>query len=146
MNHRKAFRKLGRTPSHRKALLRNLATSLIIEGKIETTLEKAKELRRVADKMVTLGKRGNLHSRRRAMAYLMQINRKENHDAKKLTAVHKLFNEISPKFSERSGGYTRVIRTRKRVGDNAQLAIIEFVGEELESKTKRRRRVVKKNC
>ena len=141
MKHRKAFRKLGRTPAHRRSLLRNLANALIINGRIETTLPKAKELKRVADKLITLGKKNSLHARRQAMSFLYPINRTASGKAKKLTAVHTLFEELAPKFAEREGGYTRVIRTRFRDGDKAQMALIEFVeGGSLEKKTKRRRR------
>ena len=134
MRHKKAFRKLNRSTSHRRALFRNLATSLIINNRIETTLEKAKELRRVADKLVTLGKKNTLHARRQAMQFLFAINQDEPRNAQKLTAVHKLFTEIAPGFAGRSGGYTRVIRTRTRDGDKAQLALIEFVEKEVASK------------
>ena len=146
MRHAKAFRKLGRNPSHRRATLRNLATSLVIHDSIETTLPKAKELRRIADRLVTLGKKNTLHTRRQAMSYLYAINAKDNGNKKKLTAVHKLFEEISPRYTERNGGYTRVIRTRKRDGDNAQMAIIQFVEAEVAKKEtpKRKRRVKRK--
>ena len=141
MRHGKAFRKLGRNVAHRRATLRNLATSLVIHGQIETTLPKAKELKRVADKLVTLGKIDSLHRRRNAMKYLFAINRKvQKGDVQKLTAVHKLFEEIAPRYTERNGGYTRVIRTRKRDGDKAQMAIIQFVEEELAAKEKPQRR------
>lgn len=145
MRHQKAFRKLGRDVPHRKALLRNLATSLVLNDKIETTLPRAKELKRVADKLVTLGKKNSLHARRVAMQFLFEINKHEEGNAQKRTAVHRLFTEISPRYSERNGGYTRVVRTRKRAGDNAQLAVIEFVESELKSQEpKRKKRRVKK--
>ncbi|MCL4125746.1 UNVERIFIED_CONTAM: hypothetical protein GTU68_047155 [Idotea baltica] len=136
MRHKKANSKLGRTPSHKRALLRNLATSLVIHDRIETTLPKAKALRRVADKLVTLGKRNTLHHRRQAMSFLF-----------KRTAVHKLFEEIAPRYEERNGGYTRVVRTRKRPGDNAQMAIIEFVeaGSGVTEEPTRKKRRVKKS-
>jgi large subunit ribosomal protein L17 len=147
MRHQKAFRKFSRTPAHRKAMFRNMATSLVIHEHIETTLPKAKELKRVADKLVTLGKKNTLHARRQAMGFLQPINRKAEGNANKLTAVHKLFEEIAPRFTERNGGYTRVLRTRKRDGDNAQLAIIQFVEEETVSKTpKRKKRNVKRSA
>jgi large subunit ribosomal protein L17 len=126
MRHKKAFRKFGRTPSHRRALFRNLATSLILHERIETTVEKAKDLRRVGEKLVTLGGKNTLHARRQAYAYLM---------SKK--AVHKLFEEIGPRFEKRPGGYTRVVRSRRRPGDAAELAIIEFVNEEYSPKAKK---------
>jgi large subunit ribosomal protein L17 len=127
MRHRKAFRKFSRTPAHRRAMFRNLATSLVLHDKIETTLPKAKELKRIVDKLVTLGKSDTLHNRRRAMAYLMPVNREAKDDKEKWTAVHKLFTDIALRFSEREGGYTRVIRTRVRPGDKAQMAFIGFV-------------------
>lgn len=145
MRHQKAFRKFSRTPAHRRAMFRNMATSLMLHEHIETTLPKAKELKRVADKLVTLGKKNTLHSRRQAMGFLQPINRRAQGNAQKLTAVHKLFEEIAPRFAERNGGYTRVLRTRKRDGDNAQLAIIQFVEEETVSKApKRKKRNVKR--
>lgn len=127
MRHRKAFRKFSRTPAHRRAMFRNMATSLVLHDKIETTLPKAKELKRIVDKLVTLGKSDTLHNRRRAMAYLMPVNREAKDDKEKWTAVHKLFTDIALRFSEREGGYTRVIRTRVRPGDKAQMAFIGFV-------------------
>ncbi len=143
MNHRKSFRKFGRSAAHRRALLRNLATSLILHNRIETTLPKAKDLRRVADGLVTLGKKNTLHARRQAMSYLFAINRHEDGNTEKRTAVHRLFEEIAPRYVERNGGYTRVIRTRRRDGDNAEMAIIEFVEEgKVAKKAPRRRRRV----
>lgn len=148
MRHKNAFAKFSRTPAHRRAMLRNLATSLVLHNRIETTLPKAKALKRVADKLVTLGKEDTLHRRRQAMSYLFEINRSEPGNAQKKTAVHKLFTEIAPRYEERNGGYTRVVRTRKRDGDNAQLAIIEFV-EAGSGKTEapvRKKRQVKKSA
>lgn len=147
MRHKKAFAKLNRTPAHRRALLRNLATSLVLENRIETTLPKAKALRRVADKLVTLGKQDTLHHRRKAMSYLFEINKEEAGNVQKRSAVHKLFTEIAPRYEERHGGYTRVVRSRRREGDNAQLAIIEFVeaGSGVTEKPVRRKRQVKKS-
>lgn len=155
MRHKNAFRKLNRTAAHRRALLRNLATSLILHERIETTLPKAKELKRVADKLITLGKKDTLHARRQALAFLMPVNREAEGNAHKDTAMHKLFTELAPKFAERQGGYTRVLRGRlkpagkrldaKRAGDNAQMAIIEFVEAEVQKKAKKKRRVVKKS-
>lgn len=145
MRHRNAFRKLGRTPSHRRALFRNLSTSLVLHGRIETTLPKAKELKRVAEKLVTIAKNDTLHTRRQAAAYLFTVNREVRGDKTKLTAVHKLFTEIAPRYKERFGGYTRVIRSGRRPGDKAEMAIIEFVEKEFQKKTKekRKRRVLK---
>jgi large subunit ribosomal protein L17 len=122
MRHLKQGRKLGRTTAHRKALLRNLATALLEHERIITTEPKAKELRRVADRLVTLGKRGNLHARRQALQ-VVQSN----------TVVQKLFNELAPRFAGRPGGYTRIQRLGYRPGDAAAMAVIELVdtqGEE----------------
>jgi large subunit ribosomal protein L17 len=116
MRHRKAGRKLNRTTSHRLMMLRNMVTSLFEHERIETTETKAKELRRLAEHLVTLGKRGNLHSRRQA---LKTINNKK--------VVQKLFNEVAPRFEGRSGGYTHIFKTRNRPGDGAALAIIELI-------------------
>ena len=116
MRHRKEKRPLGRTSSHRDAMLRNLVTSLIDKGRITTTLEKAKELRRVADRMVTLGKRGDLAARRRAAATIRSAE-----------AVKKLFSEIALWSEKRPGGYTRILKLGPRPGDNATKALIELV-------------------
>lgn len=121
MRHLKQGRKLGRTTAHRKALLRNLATALLEHERIITTEPKAKELRRVADKLVTLGKRGNLHARRQALQTVRSHN-----------IVQKLFNEIAPRFAERQGGYTRVLHLGYRPGDAAAMAVIELVDARLE--------------
>lgn len=120
MRHLKQGRKLGRTSAHRKALLRNLATALLEHERIITTEPKAKELRRVADKLVTLGKRGNLHARRQALQ-VVQSN----------AVVRKLFNEIAPRFAERQGGYTRILRLGYRPGDAAAMAVIELVDAQI---------------
>lgn len=117
-------RKLGRTADHRKSLLRNMATSLIANGQMETTEMKAKELSSVADELVTLAKRGDLHARRQAAKFVRDVVVDEKTNT---TALQKLFNEIGPSFADRSGGYTRVIKTRVRRGDAAPMAIIEFV-------------------
>jgi large subunit ribosomal protein L17 len=119
MRHRKKRKRFGRTTNQRKALFRNLLESLLIHERIETTVAKAKELRSLADRMVTLGKRGDLHAKRLALAMLP--NRK---------AVAKLFSEIAPRFADRNGGYTRVIRTRRRLKDQAEMAVIEFIDYE----------------
>lgn len=110
------LRKLGVTTPHRKAMLRNLVTSLLREGKIETTVTRAKEARRMAEKMITLGKRGDLHARRQALAYIYDED-----------VVTKLFEEIAPKYSERNGGYTRIVKMGPRRGDAAEMAILELV-------------------
>ena len=140
MRHKKGLGKLNRDPSHRYGMLRNLATSLVIHGTIETTIARAKELKRVADKLITLGKKDSLHARRQAMAFLRPINKNKTGNAQKWTAAHKLFTELAPMYSERSGGYTRVIRSGKRDGDNAQMAIIQFVEAEIKPKEKKRKR------
>lgn len=115
MRHAVAGRQLGRNTAHRKALYRNLVTSFLRHGRIETTEAKAKELRVIADRMVTLGKRGDLSARRQAAAYLM--------DPKTVAA---LFSEIATRFTSRSGGYTRLMKTRRRYGDGARMVIIEL--------------------
>ncbi len=117
MRHRKAGRKLGRTTSHRKAMLRNMVTSLLEHERIVTTVPKAKETRRMAEKMITLGKRGDLHARRQALSYI-----------KSKSIVAKLFDELSGQYADRQGGYTRIIRTGNRQGDAAPMAIVELVG------------------
>ena len=118
MRHLKAGRKLGRTSSHRKALFRNMVTSLFEHERVQTTDAKAKEVRRVAEKLITLGKRGDLGSRRRALSYI--------HDK---GVVHKLFTEISPRFEGRPGGYTRIMKLGNRRGDNAPISVLELVQE-----------------
>ncbi len=115
-------RKLGRTADHRKALLRNLATELVLRGKIETTEMKAKELRGVVEKLITVAKKNDLAARRQASAYLRNVS---NKDGK--TAVQVLFEEVAPKYADRKGGYTRVTKTAIRRGDNAKVATIELV-------------------
>lgn len=109
-------RKLGRTSDHRKAMLRAMVTFLLENGKIETTVTRAKEVRAMTEKMITLGKTNNLHSKRQAFAYIT-----------KEEVVKKLFDEISPKYAESKGGYTRIIKIGPRRGDAAEMAIIELV-------------------
>lgn len=116
------YRKLGRNSAQRKAMLRDLVTDLIINGRIETTLCRAKELQRLADKMVTLGKAGDLAARRQA-AELVRFEKAEDGQY----AIQKLFSDIAPKFNDRKGGYTRVLKTGPRRGDSTPMAIIEFV-------------------
>lgn len=116
MRHANSGRKLGRSASHRKALMRNLATSLLTYGRIRTTFTKAKELQRVADRLVTLAKRGDLHARRQALSLVYD-------DA----VVGRLFRDIAPWYQQRAGGYTRVLRLEPRPGDNAPMAFIELV-------------------
>ncbi len=128
MRHRVVGRKLGRTAAHRKAMLRNMVTSLFEHDKIATTDAKAKELRRLADKMVTLAKRGDLHARRQASAVIRK---------KKVTA--RLFDELRARFSDREGGYVRVIKKGFRLGDGAPVSIVELVGAEEAGKKKGKR-------
>jgi large subunit ribosomal protein L17 len=116
MRHRKSGRKLGRSPSHRKALFRNMVTSLLQHERIQTTDAKAKELRGITDKMITLGKRGDLHARRQALSVIRD---------KGVTA--KVFTELAERYRERPGGYTRVIKIGHRAGDAAPVSIIELV-------------------
>ena len=126
-----AYSKMGRNYSQRKALIRDLITDLIINNRIETTLCKAKELQRLADKMVTLGKKGDLAAIRQAAKLIrfekaFEVN-EEGEVVKEQYAIQKLFKEIAPKFAERNGGYTRVLKTGPRRGDATPMAIIEFV-------------------
>ena len=124
MRHLKSGRQLSRNSSHRWALMRNLITSLLREEKIRTTDPKAKELRRWVDRVITLGKEGTLHARRQAAAIVQDK-----------TVVRKLFDTIGPRFKERPGGYTRIIKVGVRHGDAAQMSIIELVGGEAEKET-----------
>jgi large subunit ribosomal protein L17 len=119
MRHRKAGRKLNRNATQRLAMMRNMVTSLLEHERISTTVPKAKEIRRVADKMITLGKRGDLHARRQAASYIRSKD-----------IVAKLFDQISTQYADRQGGYTRIVRTGVRTGDAAPMAIIELVGYE----------------
>ncbi|MGY3716645.1 50S ribosomal protein L17 [Sutcliffiella cohnii] len=118
------YRKLGRTSAQRKALLRDLATDLIISERIETTEARAKELRSVVEKMITLGKRGDLHARRQAAAFIRKevANEETGQDA-----VQKLFGDIAPRYEERQGGYTRIMKLGPRRGDGAPMVVIELV-------------------
>lgn len=125
MRHRNAGRKLGRTSAHRTALLRNLVTSLLEHEQIETTDAKAKELRRVADKMITLGKRGDLHARRLAL----RVVRNDE-------VASKLFGPLAERYKERPGGYTRILKLRTRPGDAAPISIIELVDREAKGTAK----------
>jgi len=120
MRHQKAGRKLGRTTSHRNAVFRNMLASFLEKEKIETTTAKAKELRPLAEKLITLGKRGDLHARRSVLRIIPNTG-----------IVRKLFTEIAPRFERRAGGYTRIIRTGYRAGDQAPMSIIELVAEEV---------------
>jgi large subunit ribosomal protein L17 len=123
VRHRNAHRKLSRNTSHRRAMLRNLVTDLLEHGRLMTTLPKAKEVRPLAEKMITLGKRDNLHARRQVQSYLMRDG-----------IAKTVFDTIAPRFADRKGGYSRIIKLGNRKGDGADLAIIELLGSELEVK------------
>ncbi len=123
MRHRLSGRKLNRTSSHRKAMFSNMASSLLRHEQIKTTLPKAKELRRFAEKMITLGKRGSLHARRQAFAVLRDDD-----------LVAKLFGPLAERYKDRSGGYTRVLKAGFRYGDSAAMAVIELVDRDTEAK------------
>ncbi len=120
MRHNKSGKRLGRNSSHRAAMMRNMVSSLIQHERITTTDARAKELRKIAEKMITLGKRGDVHARRQALQVI-----RERH------VVTKLFDRVAPRFAGRPGGYTRIIKVGNRPGDNAALSIIELVEEEL---------------
>ncbi|PTE36880.1 50S ribosomal protein L17 [Staphylococcus gallinarum] len=120
------YRKLGRTSDQRKAMLRDLATSLIVSERVETTEARAKELRSVVEKLVTLGKRGDLASRRQAAKTLRNVEIL-NEDETTQTALQKLFGEIAERYNERQGGYTRILKVGPRRGDGAESVIIELV-------------------
>ena len=122
MRHRVDTRKFGRTSAHRLAMFRNLVTSLLEHEQVETTHAKARELRRIADRMITLGKKGDLHARRRALRI---VRTKE--------ATAKLFGELADRYADRAGGYTRVMKSRRRVGDAAEMAIVQLVEPEADS-------------
>ena len=125
MRHGKAHRKLNRTAEHRKAMFANMCAALIKHEQIITTLPKAKELRPVVEKLVTLGKRGDLHARRQAIAQIKDV-----------VLVGKLFAVLGPRYKERNGGYLRIMKAGFRFGDNAPLAVIEFVDRDVEAKGK----------
>ena len=129
MRHKVAGYKLGRTTSHRRAMLRNMVTSIIMEERIETTVIKAKAVRPSVEKMITLGKKGDLAARRQAASYLMTPE-----------SVSKLFDTVAPRFGDRKGGYTRIVRTAWRKGDGAEKAFIELLGAEKQLEVKRQKR------
>jgi large subunit ribosomal protein L17 len=125
-----SYRKLGRTSSQRKAMLRDLTTDLIINERIVTTEARAKEVRSTAEKMITLGKRGDLHARRQAASFVrneVADVREENEAVVVESALQKLFNDIAPRYAERQGGYTRILKTEPRRGDNAPMVVLELV-------------------
>jgi len=130
MRHRLANKKLGRNSAQRKALLRSLVTSFLEKERINTTLAKAKALRPLAEKMITLAKKNSLHTRRKVLRFVY-----------KKDVVKKLFEDIGPRFTERPGGYTRIIKTGQRAGDGAQQAIIELVGSEFKKKSKKKEKL-----
>ena len=125
MRHNNGLRKLNRTSSHRKAMFSNMAASLLTHEQIKTTLPKAKEMRAIADKMITLGKKGSLHARRQAFSFLRDE-----------AAVAKLFNVLADRYKARPGGYTRVLKAGFRYGDAAPMAIIELVDRDVNEKGK----------
>ena len=118
----KGYRKLGRRSDHRKHMLRNLVTDLIINERITTTVTRAKEIRSLTEKMITQGKKGDLSARRRVAAYVRRKEANENEDA-----IQKLFDDIAPRFQGRNGGYTRILKLGTRQGDAAPMVFIEFV-------------------
>ena len=123
MRHGKVYRKLNRTPEHRRAMFANMAAALIKHEQIVTTLPKAKDLRPIVEKLVTLGKKGGLHARRQAVSELRDV-----------AMVKKLFDVLGPRYKERQGGYTRVLKAGFRHGDNAAVAVIEFVDRDVDAK------------
>lgn len=123
MRHQKAGRKLNRTASHRKAMFANMAASIIVHEQIVTTLPKAKEIRPIVEKLVTLGKRGDLHARRQAISQI-----------KDQDAVRKLFDAIATRYATRNGGYIRIMKAGFRQGDNAPMAVVEFVDRDVDAK------------
>ncbi len=129
MRHRKGGFKLQRNPSARRALLRGLTTNVILRDRVVTTVTKAKAVKPVVEKMITLAKRDTLHTRRQAAAFLNTPG-----------AVKKLFDTLGPRFAQRNGGYTRVVRLGPRKGDGAELALIELLGSELKKRTEERRK------
>jgi len=128
MRHQVKGRKLRRPTAHRLALLRNLVTSFLEKERIRTTLAKAKETRPLAEKMITLGKRGTLHARRQVLSFV----RKES-------VVTKVFDDLGPRFGQRPGGYSRIVKLGQRMGDGAQLAMLELVGSEYKKKAKKKK-------
>ncbi len=129
MRHRKGGFKLGRNTSHRRALLRNLVTSIILNDRVHTTITKAKATRPIVEKMITLGKNGSVHARRQALAYLMGPE-----------SVDRLFAIVAPRYATRPGGYSRIVRTGVRKGDASEMAFIELLGSENELSEKAAKR------
>jgi large subunit ribosomal protein L17 len=131
MRHLNSGSKLGRNPAHRRATLRNLVTNVIEKERITTTVTRAKAARPVVERIITLGKGDSLHTRRQAASYLLTPG-----------ATQKLFDDIAPRFADRAGGYTRIIHAGFRIGDGAQLAILELLGSKLKKKEKKEKRKV----
>ena len=129
MRHRNAGFKLGRNTSHRRAMLRNLVTSIILNDRVETTITKCKATRPIVEKMITLGKNGSVHARRQTAAYLMTPE-----------SVDRLFAVVAPRYASRNGGYSRITRTGARKGDAAEMAFIELLGAEQELNEKAQKR------
>ena len=127
MRHLVKRKRLGRDTSHRRALLRNLVTSFLEKERIRTTLAKAKATKPLAEKMITLARKDNLHAKRQALSFIY-----------KKPVVKKLFEELGPRFSERPGGYTRIVKVGPRAGDGAEMAILELIGSEFEKKAKKK--------
>lgn len=125
MRHGNGYRKFQKSRAHQRAMFRNMATSLFLHERCETTVEKAKELRRVVEKLITLGRNDTLAARRQALSYIMDKD-----------VVHKLFTDIGPRFKTRAGGYTRIVRTRHRKGDAAELASISLLAKDETAKKK----------
>mgnify|MGYP001791992651 CR=1 FL=1 len=124
------YRKLGRTSSQRKAMLRDLTTDLIVHERIQTTEARAKELRSVVEKMITLGKRGDLHARRQAAQYIRRelvVVTNDDGEEREIFAIQKLFDDVAPRYAERQGGYTRIMKMGPRRGDGAPVVVIELV-------------------
>ncbi|TLQ19254.1 50S ribosomal protein L17 [Lentilactobacillus parafarraginis] len=125
-----SYRKLQRSSEHRRSLLRNLTTELIIHGQIITTEARAKEVRSTADKMISLGKRGDLHARRQAAAFVRDVVadvKEDGDDITVTTALQKIFGELATKYADRNGGYTRILKTMPRRGDGAPMVVLELV-------------------
>jgi large subunit ribosomal protein L17 len=129
MRHRNGGFKLGRNTSHRRALLRNLVTSIILNDRVHTTITKAKASKPIVEKMITLGKNGSVHARRQALAYMMTPE-----------SVDRLFNTVAPRYGSRPGGYSRIVRTGPRQGDASEMAYIELLGAEQELNEKAAKR------
>ena len=150
MRHRVAGRRLGRTKEHRLAMRRNMVASLFQHETISTTIEKAKEVKPFAEKMITLAKKGTLPARRRAIAMLGNrdiVDYEDGQTVRKGTVVGKLFSELGPRYLDRTGGYTRIIRlSLRRLGDNGQLVLLQLIGADEDSKKQTRKRRSRKKA